>query len=135
MGDRASVGVKNFGETVYLYTHWGGTELAEVVKGALDRGRARWDDGAYLGRIVFEDMIDGQDDRGGTTGFGIMASPTGEEDPLIVLDCAKKTVTVSGRGECEDVPFGDYVADGVRTRRAQERDAGEARGAWRTQSV
>jgi hypothetical protein len=43
MGDRANVFIKNSydvekcGKGVYLYTHWGGHELAETVQAALKR--------------------------------------------------------------------------------------------------
>ena len=76
MGDRANVFVRETRKEgvvgVYLYTHWAGRELAQTVYDALTRGRDRWDDGQYLTRIIFEEMID--EDRMGLTGYGISAT-------------------------------------------------------------
>lgn len=114
MGDRAGVAVKDFGKTVYLYTHWGGSELVGVTRKSLARAQARWTDGAYLARMIFEDMIDSQDGRGGETGFGIMPEPSGEEDPLVLIDCDNGTVVVQGRGYPRTpVPIEVYVDSGV----------------------
>lgn len=86
MGDRANCYIKMGAESgVYLYTHWGGTELPSVVKEALESpaGRARIDDDAYLARIVFEKMIEGASDK--ETGYGISPHLTDNEYPIIVL--------------------------------------------------
>ena len=64
MGDRGEVSING----VYLYTHWGGKELIEDVKKALNE-RARWDDEEYLARIIFCKMVG--DDMESTTGYGI----------------------------------------------------------------
>jgi len=54
MGDRANVYIREDNDHgVYLYTHWGGYELPEVVRRALARGESRWSDAPYLARIVF----------------------------------------------------------------------------------
>ncbi len=69
MGDRGNIAiVDSDGSTVYLYSHWTGSELGEVLQGALSKGW-RWDDAPYLARIIFEEMISGQE--GTETGFGI----------------------------------------------------------------
>ena len=41
-----------------MYAHWGGSELPLVVKHALLRAPDRWDDAAYMYRIIFSDMIE-----------------------------------------------------------------------------
>lgn len=70
MGDRAQALITEDGTTgVYLYTHWEGSDLPTTVANALDRGRDRWDDGPYLARIIFSEMI--RNDIDGTTGYGI----------------------------------------------------------------
>ena len=72
MGDRGNVKIIQWGEKpVYLYTHWGGSELIETVKTALKR-KQRWGDGPYLTRIIFCEMVKGyeEDERG----FGISAA-------------------------------------------------------------
>ncbi len=84
MGDRANVAIKQpDGTAVYLYTHWGGSELALTVQKALAK-RWRWDDGAYLARIVFDAMSDGN--HGNETGFGISTGICDNEHPIVVLD-------------------------------------------------
>jgi hypothetical protein len=90
MGDRANVYIRQSATAgVFLYTHWGGGDLPEVVRVALDsgQGRARWRDDAYLARIVFCQMV-GQDGWNDETGFGISAFICDNEHPIIVLDPA-----------------------------------------------
>jgi hypothetical protein len=70
MGDRGNVILTyEEGGEIYLYTHWGGSELKQTLKDALLRGRDRWDDPSYLARIIFSEMI--KDNIDGNTGFGI----------------------------------------------------------------
>ena len=69
MGDRGNIIVKGNNEEIYLYTHWGGSELREILRSALRRGKNRWDDYHYLNRIIFCEMI--KDDVLGLIGFGI----------------------------------------------------------------
>ncbi len=64
MGDRGQVKITG----VYLYTHWGATELIKDIKKALGR-KQRWDDQEYLARIIFDVMIGNE--QGKETGFGI----------------------------------------------------------------
>ena len=79
---------------IYLYTHWSGSDLPATVAAALQRGRDRWDDGAYLTRIIFDEMTGG--DRG-TTGFGIALSPPDNEHPIITVDPRNMTVERDGK--------------------------------------
>lgn len=72
MGDRGNIIVKDGESKVYLYTHWTGSELPEVLKSALRRGKSRWDDGQYLARIIFCEMVKGQEMD--ETGFGISST-------------------------------------------------------------
>lgn len=84
MGDRAMVKIKDNEGGVYLYTHWRGSELADVVQTALAR-KIRWDDSEYLARIVFDAMTAGH--QGEETGYGIASGPHSDlEHPLIVLN-------------------------------------------------
>ena len=93
MGDRAQVVIKNEDEPpVYLYTHWNGTELPDTVRKALAR-KQRWTDIEYLARIIFCEMIKGNE--AGETGFGIGTGEHGDnEHDLIVVDTGKQTVTI-----------------------------------------
>ena len=85
MGDRANVAVvQDDGKTlVYLYTHWGGTELASTVQQALNK-TWRWSDGLYLTRIIFDQMTEGT--HGRETGFGIATSRRDNEHSIIVVN-------------------------------------------------
>src|SRR5436190_12468621 len=104
MGDRAQVAINNGKHiSIYLYTHWNGSELANTVKRALAR-RQRWTDSEYLTRIIFCEMVKGQEDA--ETGFGIGISEHGDnEHPLIVLNCAKQKVWV---GDNDPVTFEQF---------------------------
>lgn len=97
MGDRGNivvvhhVGAKKI-KRIFLYTHWAGTEIASTLQTALQR-KQRWDDEAYLTRIIFCEMIG--DDIKGETGFGIGGECVDNEHNVLVVDCAKQTVGVS----------------------------------------
>jgi hypothetical protein len=60
MGDRGNIYVQmsenNGDDGVYLYTHWCGSCVKDIVYNALQR-RQRWDDPAYLTRILFCEML------------------------------------------------------------------------------
>lgn len=104
MGDRANVLVKGHGDDpgVYLYTHWSGTELPENARVALAR-KERWDDSAYLARIVFCQMVGA--DTEGTTGYGISATIGDGDDRILILDPNTQKVTVNG----ESMSFEAFV--------------------------
>lgn len=97
MGDRGNIIVKDGESTVYLYTHWTGSDLPETLKGALSRGKDRWDDGLYLTRVIFQDMIGNDKD---ITGFGI-SSVYGDGGTDLRVDIDKQTV--------DGVPFADFI--------------------------
>ena len=92
MGDRANVHVRHddLDSGVYLYTHWRGSELPRILRDALAR-KERWNDCQYLTRIIFCNMIEGEED--GSTGFGI-SSIIGDGDSRILwVDSSSQTVT------------------------------------------
>lgn len=89
MGDRANVYMKDGDRGVYLYTHWNGTDLPRTLQTAL-RKKWRWDDAAYLARIIFCHMIEGLEDE--ECGFGISTHPPDGQDRVLVVDCALETV-------------------------------------------
>jgi hypothetical protein len=93
MGDRANILFKEVdGGEIYFYTHWGGYDLPDTLAEALDRGKDRWNDEAYLARIIFCQMT--EDSVSGTTGFGISTWPAGDAQyPPIVVDVSSQTVT------------------------------------------
>ena len=70
MGDRGNIAVKMNDDTIFFYTHWRGYKVTDVLADALHRGMSRWDDPAYLARIIFCSLM-GDSDVSETTGFGI----------------------------------------------------------------
>ena len=94
MGDRANciVHQNTFDKDlppVWLYTHWGGSELLATVQQAIQR-RERWDDDAYLTRIIFDTMSAGQ--QGNETGFGISTGECDNSYDYVVVDPGKQQV-------------------------------------------
>ena len=92
MGDRANVLVKQDADDpgVYLYTHWSGTELPTTLQAALAK-RWRWNDAAYLARIIFDQMTEGW--HGQETGFGISTIAPDGQGRVLVVNCDKQTVS------------------------------------------
>ena len=73
MGDRGNIEIRQPREgniPIFLYTHWRGSYINEILADALVKGKegGRLSDYTYLTRIIFQEMIAGDD---GTTGFGI----------------------------------------------------------------
>lgn len=99
MGDRGNIKVGK----VYLYTHWYGSNLKEMLVNALKRGRDRWTDEAYLTRIIFCEMI--KDEVLEDTGYGISTEIQDNEHEILEVDCKK--LTVNG------IPFEDFIKEEV----------------------
>ena len=94
MGNRANVCVKSeWDKPIFFYTHWCGEELPKVIAGSLDRGRERWNDVSYLRRIIFSDMIQGQERD--LRGFGISTNILDNEHPILVVDTFSRTVGIA----------------------------------------
>ncbi len=91
MGDRANILVKidNRDSGVYLYSHWGGTELPVILQEALAK-RWRWQDAPYLTRIIFCEMVRGEEF--GETGFGISTKCCDGDDRLLEVNCQTQLV-------------------------------------------
>jgi hypothetical protein len=95
MGDRANVVIydpaedANIREAVFLYGHWSGYDLPTVLQTALQRGKPRWRDAAYLARIIFCEMVG---ELEGETGYGISTRLTDNEYPLLVVDVPRQVV-------------------------------------------
>jgi len=112
MGDRAQVHIKD--KNVYLYTHWNGTDLVDVVRSALKRGRERWSDPEYLARIIFNEMTSGQEKE--TAGYGIGTAVHGDIWRLVTVDCQKQTVTVNDHADeylnsTLEIPFQEFIQE------------------------
>lgn len=99
MGDRGNIILRFKGEKastdIYLYTHWGGSDIGETLKAALKKGEESWDDGPYLGRIIFQQLIGDDND---VTGFGIAPYVSDNEHNFLVVDMdGAQTVTLEDR--------------------------------------
>ena len=88
MGDRGNIRLvgKQFGPTgIYFYTHWSGSSIKEWLANALER-KQRWEDPAYLARIIFCELIAPGDDLLGETGYGISCRIQDNEHNILVVD-------------------------------------------------
>lgn len=113
MGDRAHVYVHEGDRPgVWIYTHWRGYELPELVRDALNtpQARARIHDTGYLTRILISQLTAGADPE---TGWGVdtVPSDTGDGHRVVDVDTAAGTVqlTVAGYGGLP-VTVGQYTA-------------------------
>lgn len=107
MGDRAQVKiVSKYADTpVYLYTHWGASDLDAAVFRAVAK-KWRWDDHEYLTRIIFDEMTMGS--QGEETGFGIGTSLHGDVWRVIEVNCDTQTISIVDNGElAKTVAFED----------------------------
>jgi len=102
MGDRGQVHIIDTG--VYLYTHYGGTNLPEIVRRALAR-RERWDDPEYLTRIIFCGMV--KPDFDGELGYGIGTERHGDAWRQVKINCKRKTIKVDNGLE---ISFEEFIA-------------------------
>jgi hypothetical protein len=123
MGDRANIAIRDSfvkdpgpHEAVFLYSHWGGSELPQTLHAALSK-RWRWNDESYLARIVLDTMT-GRG-HGQETGYGIsIRMPDNEYDVLYLLGeriyrVPEAHYTEHGFTKLDDLPsisFADYIA-------------------------
>lgn len=104
MGDRGNIVVQESkGNRVYLYGHWSGWDMPEILRKALSRGDNRWDDPQYLARIIFCEMISGRD-MTETTGFGITSRLHDNQHPIIVVDCEKGEIRLEAEEDGNHAP-------------------------------
>lgn len=108
MGDRANVYIHEGDKPgVYVYTHWYGTELPDLVTAALEtpNAKSRADDYPYLTRILIEDLLTRTSSLGEATGWGV-STEVGDGDGRIVdVNVSFRngvTVTYEGYDDYED---------------------------------
>jgi hypothetical protein len=94
MGDRANI-IVNQGDSgkIYLYTHWNGYRLPEILMNALGR-EERWDDEPYLTRIIASEVIRESGGIDSETGSGITTYMTDGEYAVIEVSVDKQTVSM-----------------------------------------
>lgn len=108
MGDRSNIRLTySDGQHVCFYTHWGGSELKDTLKAALQRGRDRWDDESYLARIIFSEMI--KEDVDGLTGYGIAPYLGEENNETLNVNLPKKTVALGDHNGDYSWTFEEYT--------------------------
>ncbi|KKN82303.1 hypothetical protein LCGC14_0311160 [marine sediment metagenome] len=97
MGDRGNIVIlqsgmrgRDSGDRIYLYTHWRGSGLPDILAAALARSGNRWNDAPYLARVIFREMIRG--DEEGVAGFGISTYEQDNENAILEVDCDKQEV-------------------------------------------
>jgi hypothetical protein len=96
MGDRNNIKITySTGDSVYLYGHWIGDQLRDIVGSAVDNGE-RVTDESYFARILFCKMVTsgGLEDIHNATGYGIAPYPVDQ-------DTNNKMVHVDYRGVSE----------------------------------
>lgn len=86
--------------SIYFYTHWGAEGLEDTLAMSLVRAKSRWDDEAYLARVIFTDMTEHVGDD--VTGYGIAPYEIDGEFPTLTVDM--KAQTVNG------TPYEDFIA-------------------------
>lgn len=113
MGDRASVKL-NFGSRddqalppIYLYSHWGGSDMPATLALALRRGESRWDDDSYLARIIASAVFV---DAGITDTTGAGLSPYPIEDVHFEVDLTRQVVIDHRHGGATERSFADFAS-------------------------
>lgn len=99
---------------IYLYAHWHGSELPELLQNALVKGRGRWGDDAYLTRIIIDQVTYAGRDQ--ETGFGVSLKRTDNQYPITIVDLGRQQVAWAAPDDERDsskwvghTPFADYV--------------------------
>ena len=103
MGDRGVVAiVEQGGGELYLYTHWGASNLPQTVAKGLMTGGDRWGDESYLTRIIFDTMTNLS---GSTIGFGISTWCPADAWQIVTVDFRSNTVLA---GNDDKLTFDEY---------------------------
>ena len=112
MGDRAMAEIKKEGGSLYVYTHWGGFELAKDAKEAVKSAQGRLSDYSYATRIIVDQLTkQGRDEE---TGYGLMLEPNAEDEynndkPSVTIDLLNETLTVNKDGQEEGFTFKEIL--------------------------
>lgn len=122
MGDRGNIAVQFEGDKtkrVWFYTHWSGYSMDSIIAAALERGKDRWNDDQYLARIIFCELVKGNEMD--VTGFGIGVEPGDNGHAFRIVDIEAKTVFQEGdtregfnilpgkESDLQPVPFAEFI--------------------------
>ena len=92
MGDRGNICmVEQDGSKIFFYTHWNGSNMLNILRNAMIRGKDRWSDEPYLARIIFSEMI--KDNIMDTTGYGISTYLADNENDILYVDVREQKIT------------------------------------------
>lgn len=93
---------------LYLYTHIGGDELADIIRRALLR--RRWKPDMFLARVLFDEMTCGE--TGGVNDFGISAEKWWVDRNPLVVNPKLQTITEENEdgGVLRSWGFEEFIA-------------------------
>lgn len=97
MGDRRQVIIKERDEAdIYIYVHWHGYNLPDIVKEAVTNAKPRWSDTSYCRRIIMHTIFDAVTDPESDCGCGVSTHELDTEYPGqdVVIDLDKRHITV-----------------------------------------
>lgn len=100
MGDRRMAEIITEDGSLYVYTHWCGSELPAMAREAVKKAKPRLGDESYWTRIVVDQLTKSGRDK--ETGFGLMLKPSCEDSynrdkPSVIINAKDGSVTVIGR--------------------------------------
>lgn len=92
MGDRGNVKVKQQdGNNIWIYSHWGGSDMPVKLQDAMIYAKGRWNDESYLTRCLITEICKSARDN---TGYGVSTYPTDNEHDVLEVDCEAQTIRV-----------------------------------------
>lgn len=110
--DRANIKIKinNQGSSIWIYTHWHGSELPHLLQDALAKARPRWNDASYATRILVDQIT--KDGRDQETGWGLSLEIQDNERNILEVDLMHQQVLVLAEsGETlRKCCFDEYIA-------------------------
>jgi len=97
MGDRRMCEIKTSEGSLYVYTHWCGSELPEMAEAAVKVAAPRLGDEPYWTRIVVGQLTKSSRDQ--EDGFGLLLKPNAEDEynrdkPSVIIDSKTGKVTI-----------------------------------------
>ena len=91
MGMRGNIQIKQpySEESIFLYTHWRGHHIKEILGDAIVKAGNRRNDPSYFTRILFQEMINGDES---TNGFGISIGQIEDNEYLVPVSYTHLTL-------------------------------------------
>lgn len=116
MGYRGNIAiVQSNNDQVWLYSHWGGSELPQQLKKAMHKAEPRWTDESYCAKIIIGNCVPAKN-WNEETGYGISCRLQDNEYPINVVDLNRQIVYTMPESALEDgkVPA-NYKPDKAKT--------------------